>query len=201
MGRDKHTRAYSFQAPGDKQTHNQRQADTFNSKTEVFTAPLPEEIKQARACHLTSMTFLPSSHDNISPVQDMSLCLQRLARIVDAVPDLGPDSRIMDVGSGTGCLIPFFRNRGVQDILAVDLSANMLAKVSSSADSTDMLPWVAYSRPNACVLSQFANVLPHAVSALVSRASKLCSHHCSAFVDTNSACRLQPAWDYKASSR
>ncbi len=50
---------------------------------------------------------------------------------MDAVPDLGPDSRIMDVGSGTGCLIPFFRDRGVQDILAVDLSANMLAKVHS----------------------------------------------------------------------
>ena len=54
--------------------------------------------------------------------------MQRLARIVDAVPDLGPDSRIMDVGSGTGCLIPFFRDRGVQDVLAVDLSSNMLAK-------------------------------------------------------------------------
>ncbi len=41
---------YSTQAPGDKQTHNQRQADIFNRKTEVFTAPLPEEIKQASAC-------------------------------------------------------------------------------------------------------------------------------------------------------
>lgn len=47
--------AYSTQAPGDKQTHNQRQADIFNRKTEVFTAPLPEEIKQVSACHLTSM--------------------------------------------------------------------------------------------------------------------------------------------------
>lgn len=54
-----------------------------------------------------------------------------MAQIVEAVPDLGPSSRILDVGSGTGCLIPFFRDRGVQDILAVDLSPEMLAKVCS----------------------------------------------------------------------
>ena len=50
---------------------------------------------------------------------------------MEVVPDLGPSSRILDVGSGTGCLIPFFRDRGVQDILAVDLSPEMLAKVCS----------------------------------------------------------------------
>lgn len=59
--------AYSTQAPGDKQTHNQRQADIFNRKTEVFTAPLPEEIKQASACLSTlpktvvrKQVFLPT---------------------------------------------------------------------------------------------------------------------------------------------
>ena len=55
--------------------------------------------------------------------------LQRMAQIVEAVPDLGPGSRVLDVGSGTGCLIPFFRQRGVQDVLAVDLAPDMLAKV------------------------------------------------------------------------
>ena len=55
--------------------------------------------------------------------------VQRMAQIVEAVPNLGPDSRVLDVGSGTGCLIPFFRDRGVEDILAVDVSPDMLAKV------------------------------------------------------------------------
>ena len=55
--------------------------------------------------------------------------VQRMAQIVEAVPNLGPESRILDVGSGTGCLIPFFRDRGVEDILAVDVSPDMLAKV------------------------------------------------------------------------
>ena len=54
--------------------------------------------------------------------------MQRMAQIVEAVPDLGPGSRILDVGSGTRCLIPFFRQRGVQDVLAVDLAPDMLAK-------------------------------------------------------------------------
>lgn len=55
--------------------------------------------------------------------------VQRMAQIVEAVPDLGPGSRILDIGSRTGCLIPFFRDRGVQDVLAVDVSPDMLAKV------------------------------------------------------------------------
>lgn len=59
--------------------------------------------------------------------------MQRLQRIVDAVPDLGPESRVMDVGSGTGCLTPHMQQRGVQDILAIDVAENMLAKVSNPA--------------------------------------------------------------------
>ena len=46
------------------------------------------------------------------------------------VPDLGPSSRVMDVGSGTGCLVPCMQQRGVQDILAVDLAEDMLTKVA-----------------------------------------------------------------------
>lgn len=55
--------------------------------------------------------------------------VQRLARIAQAVPGLGPGSRIIDVGSGTGCLIPHFQMQGVQDILAVDLADNMLEQL------------------------------------------------------------------------
>ncbi len=46
------------------------------------------------------------------------------------VPDLGPGSRVMDVGSGTGCLIPHMHQMGIQDILAVDLAEALLAKVA-----------------------------------------------------------------------
>lgn len=127
MKRVTNASAYSTQAPGDKQVHNERQAGIFNSKTERFTAPLPEDVKQASNSYSTpAVTQL--RREGLCIAYCCSL-LQRLARIVDAVPDLGPDSRILDVGSGTGCLIPFLRNRGVQDILAVDLSANMLARV------------------------------------------------------------------------
>ncbi len=66
--------------------------------------------------------------------------LQRMAQIVRAVPDLGPGSRILDVGSGTGCLIPFFRQRGMQDVLAVDLAPDMLAKVCAPMDTSLLAP-------------------------------------------------------------
>ena len=133
-----HATAYSHQAPGDKQAHNQRQAGIFNSKTELFTAPLPEEVKQASGCRprhtfrsalLLEITYWSLVQKRVLTKGPKLSLLQRLARIVNAVPDLGPDSRVMDVGSGTGCLIPFFRERGVRDILAVDLSPGMLAKV------------------------------------------------------------------------
>jgi ubiquinone/menaquinone biosynthesis C-methylase UbiE len=48
---------------------------------------------------------------------------------VQSVPGLGPDSRVIDVGSGTGCLIPHLQRRGVRDILAVDVSPGMLATI------------------------------------------------------------------------
>lgn len=56
---------------------------------------------------------------------------QRLDRIAASVPDLGPESRIVDVGSGTGCLVGPLQRRGVRDILAVDLSPSMLASLEA----------------------------------------------------------------------
>ena len=50
----------------------------------------------------------------------------RLARIANSVPNLGPESRVLDVGAGTGALIPHLQRRGVQDILAVDVCPAML---------------------------------------------------------------------------
>ena len=43
-----------------------------------------------------------------------------------AVPGLGSGSRVLDVGSGTGALIPHLQAAGVVDILAADLSEGML---------------------------------------------------------------------------
>ena len=75
--------------------------------------------------------------------------MQRMVQIVESVPDLGPGSRILDVGSGTGCLIPFFRQRGVQDVLAVDLAPDMLAKVCAQVHYS-LAVW--YSAPiSACL--------------------------------------------------
>jgi ubiquinone/menaquinone biosynthesis C-methylase UbiE len=55
--------------------------------------------------------------------------VQRLADIVAALPGLGPSSRVLDVGSGTGCLIPHLQARGVRDILAVDVSSAMVQQL------------------------------------------------------------------------
>ena len=41
-----------------------------------------------------------------------------------------PESpRVLDVGCGTGSLIPFLREYGIQDILAVDISDKMLERL------------------------------------------------------------------------
>lgn len=55
--------------------------------------------------------------------------VQRLERIVDSAKNISAESRIVDVGSGTGCLIPYFQARGAKDVLAVDLSYKMLQEL------------------------------------------------------------------------
>lgn len=65
---------------------------------------------------------------------------QRLHRIVASAPCLGPTSRVIDVGAGTGCLIPPLRAAGVCDVLAVDVSPAMLARLTTDhAASTTLL--------------------------------------------------------------
>lgn len=56
---------------------------------------------------------------------------QRLAEIVSLIPGLSSSTRLLDVGSGTGCLIPHLQARGVADITAVDLSAAMLEQLAA----------------------------------------------------------------------
>lgn len=65
--------------------------------------------------------------------------VQRLADVIAALPGLGPSSRVLDVGSGTGCLIAHLQARGVQDILAVDVSAAMVQQLQ-----------VLYPAPSSC---------------------------------------------------
>ena len=123
----------------DRQAQNQRQRELFNRAEVVqeFMKPLPVEINQ-----VSLRVLLHGQHHEYgssdtrqwstsvpAPTHLIMCTKQRLQRIANAVPGLGPSSRVIDVGCGTGCLIPHLRARGVQDILAVDLSEVMLAEL------------------------------------------------------------------------
>ena len=51
---------------------------------------------------------------------------------MSSVPGLGPGSRVIDVGAGTGCLIPHFQSQGVRDILAIDPPPSTLGNDSGA---------------------------------------------------------------------
>eukprot|EP00892_Ulva_mutabilis_P003187 jgi/Ulvmu1/1286/UM011_0010.1 len=55
---------------------------------------------------------------------------QKLERIA-ASACLSNGDRVLDAGTGTGNLIPYIQEQGPKDILAVDVSPNMLAEVTS----------------------------------------------------------------------
>lgn len=61
--------------------------------------------------------------------------IERLKKIASAAPQLGAKSRVIDVGTGTGVLIPYLQAFKVQDILAVDLSETMLEQVRTKFGS------------------------------------------------------------------
>ena len=64
---------------------------------------------------------------------------QKLDQIVGAVPGLGPGSRVLDAGSGSGALIPHLQSAGVADVLAVDPSAEMLDQLRQRFDDPGTL--------------------------------------------------------------
>lgn len=68
-----------------------------------------------------------------------SCAAQRLEEIVGSAKNITAESRIVDVGSGTGCLIPYFLARGARDILAVDVSPNMLQELEKRHSSPGSL--------------------------------------------------------------
>ena len=76
--------------------HNAAQAEYFTRELGTLTASLTPEVEA------------------------------QLAAVAAAVPDLGPASRVLDVGAGDGALIPHLQRRGVLDILAVDVCPAML---------------------------------------------------------------------------
>ncbi len=58
---------------------------------------------------------------------------ERLERIV-AMAALARGERVLDVGTGTGVLIPIIRQYGIDEVVGCDLSANMLAKAREQHD-------------------------------------------------------------------
>jgi riboflavin kinase len=92
--------------PEGRRAHNARQAEVFSGTSilDTFTAPQPPEIEER---------------------------LARIARAATRGLDGASPSppRVVDVGAGTGCLVPHLRSCGVEDILAVDVSEAMLAEL------------------------------------------------------------------------
>ena len=59
--------------------------------------------------------------DSITPEVE-----EQLKKVAGEVPFLGSSSRVLDVGAGDGALIPHLQNRGVQEIVAVDVCPTMI---------------------------------------------------------------------------
>ena len=117
MHRSAQRSAQSTQAPIDKQTHDQRQAEIFNRKTEAFSADLPEDIKQAILRLCASCKDLRWATHNINPrcSPQTHLCASSQSFPAESVqamdvvckPRLG--SRILPSTS-------HFSNRGMQNV-------------------------------------------------------------------------------------
>mmetsp|Transcript_7828 Transcript_7828/g.23532 ORF Transcript_7828/g.23532 Transcript_7828/m.23532 type:complete len:455 (-) Transcript_7828:3051-4415(-) len=110
---------------GSPQNCNQRRsvASSAAPPGPAATAATPDED-----AHNDTMRRVFSSPDTLSHFvsKQPDTVEQRLARVVRSVPGLGPSSRVIDIGAGTGCLVPHFRSVGVEDVLAVDLAQPML---------------------------------------------------------------------------
>ncbi len=116
----------------------------------------------------------------------------RLARIVES-GELLPSDRVIDVGTGTGVLIPYISSYGVQRILGCDLSPVMLAEARKRYRDAEFWEGDVVDLPvsegpfDACFFNaMFGNVwdprevLAHVADLTVPRARVVISHPCGA---------------------
>jgi ubiquinone/menaquinone biosynthesis C-methylase UbiE len=86
--------------------------------------------------------------DQLAPSWDSELNPERLKSLGNIVRDLSirPGYHVLDIGSGTGVLLPFLINemRGEGEIVALDFSAEML----SQARAKNFAPIVRFARAN-----------------------------------------------------
>ena len=84
--------------------------------------------------------------DQLAPTWDSELSPERLKSLGDIVKDLGirPGHHVLDLGTGTGVLLPFLIAglSGQGDIVALDFSAEML----SQAQAKDFPPIVRFAQ-------------------------------------------------------
>ncbi len=57
--------------------------------------------------------------------EDLTVCAEKIGTILDNA-QVGEGSRVLDVGCGTGVLIPFYLSRNAAEITALDLSPEMI---------------------------------------------------------------------------
>jgi len=103
--------------PEGRRAHNAVQAAAFSGRDvlNTFGAPLPPEISErlARVAR-AACGGKEGAAGGGAPA---------------AAAPPSPPPRVIDVGAGTGCMVPHLRACGVEDILAVDLSEDMLAEL------------------------------------------------------------------------
>lgn len=88
--------------------------------------------------HMTTMrTFFDSHAPHWDSYQRPSDG-EQVGRIIDRVAP-GPADSVLDVGCGTGILVPFLEARGVQQYLGMDLSAGMAAQFRRKHPHRDLL--------------------------------------------------------------
>lgn len=94
-----------------REEHNQRQAHLFADAVERLS-DVPKQVLQVSP----SMLHCQQRYRRINSVyltgkNTVVVTMQRLDQIADAAPSLGSSSRVMDVGSGPGTLIPHLQVR------------------------------------------------------------------------------------------